>query len=347
MDGIVLETMEKGNERVIALGLARSVEPEQLRANARGCRSRPPRGDGDEDPDLAAMNSGSDYISILFNNGDGTYSEQVTRVLGMGQHDIASANLDGDQDQDLVVAMASGDYVAVLLNNGDGTFADEVAYATNYPTYIAIGDLDGDEDLDMAVANWGADTVSVLMNNGDGTFAPQVSYAAGGGSGTPEQGTNASMHQCTFHAVNDATEIRDLILARLQRFRQTGLGDPDDEKPLVDIGSQMLAELGYRVETRTSSFEALEAFKAKSDQFDLVITDMQMPGLSGESLASKIAEIRSDIPVLICSGFSSLESTLEGAADNVSGILMKPLILKDLAIKIRKIFDATPPKGEL
>jgi PAS domain S-box-containing protein len=120
----------------------------------------------------------------------------------------------------------------------------------------------------------------------------------------------------------------------------------DDEKPLADIGAQMLMELGYKVEVRTSAYEALEAFKAKIDQFDLVITDMNMPGMNGERLAHEIARVRGDIPILICSGFGSLSQTSKGTPANIKGILMKPLTIKDLATNVHKILNPSPPKGE-
>ena len=138
--------------------------------------------DGDGDADLAVANGASDFISILFNNGDGTYADQVTYFIGF-PYNLASADLDGDGDQDLAVTNAASDNVAILLNNGDGTFADQVTYDTNYAISVTIADLDGDEDADLAVANWAGNTVSVLLNNGDGTFAPQVTYPGGSGPG--------------------------------------------------------------------------------------------------------------------------------------------------------------------
>ncbi|MGW8301419.1 MAG: PAS domain-containing hybrid sensor histidine kinase/response regulator, partial [Desulfobacterales bacterium] len=78
----------------------------------------------------------------------------------------------------------------------------------------------------------------------------------------------------------------------------------DDEQPLVEIGKQMLERLGYSVATRTSSIEALELFKADPNRFDLVITDIVMPNLTGDKLAKKIINIRNDIPVVLCTGYS-------------------------------------------
>ncbi|MBW2154465.1 MAG: response regulator, partial [Deltaproteobacteria bacterium] len=77
----------------------------------------------------------------------------------------------------------------------------------------------------------------------------------------------------------------------------------DDEKPMVDTLTQMLDRLGYKVTARTSSIEALEAFRVKSEEFDLIITDQTMPNMTGEHLAQEILGIRPDVPVILCTGF--------------------------------------------
>jgi len=73
----------------------------------------------------------------------------------------------------------------------------------------------------------------------------------------------------------------------------------DDEETLIDLGRNMLTKLGYRVTARTSSLEAIEAFKANPQKFDLIISDMTMPNMTGDLLAEKIMQIRSDIPIII------------------------------------------------
>jgi signal transduction histidine kinase len=115
----------------------------------------------------------------------------------------------------------------------------------------------------------------------------------------------------------------------------------DDEPPLVDLGNQMLERLGYKVSTRTSSLEALELFKVKPDQFDLVLTDMTMPHMTGEKLAGEIMKIRSDIPVIICTGYSEYISEEKAKEIGIKAFIMKPLVMRDLANTVRKILDNT------
>jgi PAS domain S-box-containing protein len=114
----------------------------------------------------------------------------------------------------------------------------------------------------------------------------------------------------------------------------------DDEQPLVEIGKQMLERLGYSVATRTSSIEALELFKVDPNRFDLVITDIVMPNLTGDKLAKKIINIRNDIPVVLCTGYSEKFTRQNASEMGIRSFLMKPLVMKDLADTVRQALTA-------
>lgn len=113
----------------------------------------------------------------------------------------------------------------------------------------------------------------------------------------------------------------------------------DDEPALVDIGGLLLKELGYNVTTRTSGIEALEAFKSNPDKFDLVLTDMTMPRMTGERLAREILSIRKEIPIIISTGFSSSMTEKKALKLGAKGFLMKPFVLSELAKVIRNVLD--------
>ncbi len=114
----------------------------------------------------------------------------------------------------------------------------------------------------------------------------------------------------------------------------------DDEQPLVEIGKQMLERLGYTVAARTSSVEALELFKAQPGRFDLVITDIVMPNMTGETLAKKLMDIRADIPVILCTGYSEKFTRQQASQMGVRSFLMKPLLMQDLANTVRQALAA-------
>ncbi len=113
----------------------------------------------------------------------------------------------------------------------------------------------------------------------------------------------------------------------------------DDEKAITDIGKQMLEKLGYTVTTSTSSIEALQLFQSQPNQFDMVITDMTMPKMTGDQFAQKLLEIRSDIPVVICTGYSDRISGAKAQALGLRELVMKPLSMQDLARKVRHVLN--------
>ena len=113
----------------------------------------------------------------------------------------------------------------------------------------------------------------------------------------------------------------------------------DDEEPILTMEKQVLERLGYQVTSRTSSLEALEAFRANPDRFDLVITDTAMPNMPGDKLSGELIKIRPDIPILLCTGFSQTMSEEKAASLGIKGFLFKPMVMRDLAQKIREVLE--------
>ena len=113
----------------------------------------------------------------------------------------------------------------------------------------------------------------------------------------------------------------------------------DDEESIIKMGRQRLERLGYKVEAKTCPLEALELFRSMPDNFDLVITDMTMPKMTGDQLAKEILNIRSDIPIILCTGFSEKISEEKAKGIGVRQYIEKPLNKHDLAVAIRKVLD--------
>ena len=114
----------------------------------------------------------------------------------------------------------------------------------------------------------------------------------------------------------------------------------DDEDLLVEVGVEMLKDLGYDAVGTTRASEALEIFKARPDGFDLVISDMTMPGMTGDQLAAEILRYRPDIPVIICTGFSKRMSSELASTIGIRALLMKPVTVQELSRTIREVLDA-------
>ena len=113
----------------------------------------------------------------------------------------------------------------------------------------------------------------------------------------------------------------------------------DDEKAAVDVIQSMLENLGYDVTARTSSIEALEAFRNNPERFDLVITDMTMPNMTGKELTKELMSIRQDIPVILCTGFSEQIDEYTAKEMGIRAYVMKPIVMREMAPKIRKGLD--------
>jgi CheY-like chemotaxis protein len=113
----------------------------------------------------------------------------------------------------------------------------------------------------------------------------------------------------------------------------------DDEPTIVNMGRQILESLGYDVTIRTSSIEALELFKSQAGKFDIVITDLTMPQMTGEELAKKLIQIRPDIPVILCTGFSFRMDEKKAKDMGIRALISKPILKREIAETIRAVLD--------
>jgi len=113
----------------------------------------------------------------------------------------------------------------------------------------------------------------------------------------------------------------------------------DDEKSTADAIQVVLQRLGYKVTARTSSIEAFEAFRNNPGGFDLVITDMTMPNMTGKDLAMELMAIRPDIPVILCTGFSEQIGEKRAKEIGIRAFVMKPIVMSQIANTIREVLD--------
>lgn len=113
----------------------------------------------------------------------------------------------------------------------------------------------------------------------------------------------------------------------------------DDDNSLIYVCRYRLERLGYKVETKTNPVEALEFFRSNPDEFDLIITDMTMPQMTGDHLVKEILRIRPDTPIILCTGFSEKIDEEKAKRIGVSEYIEKPIDKRDFAIKIRSVLD--------
>lgn len=220
--------------------------------------------------------------------------------------------------ENLPIGMRKGDYVEIkVLDNGIG-IAPEIIESIFEPYFTTKGPGEG-TGLGLAMVQGviesygGKITVDSQLGKGT-TFKislPVIKKRSGHVAYLPEQLPGGTEH---------------ILLV-------------DDEYPIVKMGSRILERLGYSVTARTSSVEALDLFNVKPNDFDLIITDMTMPNLTGDDLAIELMKIRPDIPVILCTGYSKKISDEIALEIGIKGFAYKPVVKADLAKTVRKVLD--------
>jgi CheY-like chemotaxis protein len=114
----------------------------------------------------------------------------------------------------------------------------------------------------------------------------------------------------------------------------------DDEAQIIDMEQQILENLGYTVTSSTDSQEAMELFTRNPEDFDLVITDMTMPHMTGDRLAQRLLDIKPEIPIILCTGFNEAITEEKALAMGIQKFVMKPVVKNELASTIRAVLDA-------
>jgi hypothetical protein len=135
---------------------------------------------GDGIPDVAVVDRGTNSVTILMGNGDGTFAAAANYATGVDPIALAVGDFNGDGIPDLVTANRAAYTISILLGNGDGTFGSHLDYPTGTePMAVAVGDFNGDGNLDIAVVNNADNTVSIYLGVGNGTFQNPVTYSVG------------------------------------------------------------------------------------------------------------------------------------------------------------------------
>ncbi len=147
----------------------------------------------------------------------------------------------------------------------------------------------------------------------------------------------------TFHVflplLEDAITSKTATVTRKYPTGRESILLVDDESPIAKMMQMMLERLGYQVTVRTSSPDALDAFRANPSEFELVISDRGMPNMTGEQLARELISIRPGLPIILCTGFSDEKDEHHARALGVKGFLKKPVATGDLAEMVRKLLD--------
>lgn len=148
----------------------------------------------------------------------------------------------------------------------------------------------------------------------------------------------------SFHVFFPVVEREELLVIKKLEVLPGGTERVllvDDEELLAEMGKDMLERMGYSVTVRHSSLEALNIFQNSPNEFDLVITDQTMPDMTGADLSRRMMQIRPNIPIILCTGYSNLINEDLAKDIGIKGFAMKPLTKSVMTKLIRKVMNGT------
>ncbi len=230
---------------------------------------------------------------------------------------LGEVDLRGDDLRD--AAMSPGSYVCLSVSD-TGIGMDKTTLDRIFDPYFTTKGKDKGTGLGLAVVHG-----LVKKFNGDINVYSE-----------PGKGTTFNVY---VPKMQDNAEIKEVeCTSPIQKGKEHILFVDDDES-LVRTGRLMLERLGYHVTGETNSVDAINSFQADPYKFDLVVTDMTMPNMTGVQVAQKLLEIKPETPIIICTGFNELITKEKAAALGIRGFVLKPMLGAEIAKTIREVLS--------
>ncbi|MGO9371800.1 MAG: PAS domain S-box protein [Syntrophobacteraceae bacterium] len=228
--------------------------------------------------------------------------------------DLNKSDLDGQ----LIVDLKPGQYLKLSISD-TGCGMDARTLERIFDPYFTTKEVGKGSGLGLAV-------VHGIVKRQGGAITVQSE---------PGKGTLFCIYIPAMEAMVDPiVETRQVLPTGTERILLI-----DDEQSIVEMETAVFEELGYDVTPETDSLRALEIFRSRPGEFDLIITDYTMPNLTGIDLSKEIRRIEPDIPIILCTGFSE-KVTEKGAMDLGVELAMKPFSMKQIAELVRKVLPA-------
>ena len=292
--------------------------------------------------------------------------EIIREVLALVRHSIpASIEIKTDIDATCEPVMADPGQIHQLLMNLITNANHAMAGASGAlkiglqgtdigPDNLPEPDLAPGRYVDLYVSDTGAGMEAAVINKifdpffttkevGKGTgLGLSVSYGIIREHGGAIQVTSAPGRGSVFHVYLPVTAVYTEEPARPFMAADTGSENillVDDDVTIADMLKSQLTKRGYRVLSCSGSIQALEIFRRDPEDFDLVITDMTMPDMTGVQLAGEIRRIRPDLPIILCTGFSEQIDEDSARRLGIDVFLMKPVVRDQLAAAVRRVLD--------
>ncbi|MBU2547009.1 MAG: response regulator [Proteobacteria bacterium] len=241
----------------------------------------------------------------------------------------------------------SGGRIDVSLDRMDGDIApDEQPEGLGPGPHVRLTVRDDGPGMDMKVLPRIFEPFFTTKATGEGTgMGLSVVHGIVRGHGgairvTSRPGRGAAFH-VYFPAIDGRVDRETDRIGPLARGSERILF-VDDEAQIADLGRALMERLGYRVVSSRDPLQALSLFRERPDEFDLVVTDMTMPGMTGDRLGEEIMRIRPELPVILCTGFNETMSESKARRLGMAAFVLKPLTLEELARVIRRTLDRSP-----
>ena len=244
-------------------------------------------------------------------------SQAMESTGGILEIIVETVSLD-EEAADSYPDLTAGDYLKITVNDTGPGIEPEIIERIFDP-YFTTKEMGKGSGMGLSI-------VHGIVQNHSGAISVDSKLG---------KGTTFSL---LFPAVDEKPKIEPETINEIPRGHETILF-VDDEKSIANMAQKMLKHLGYKVETSLNPLQALDLFKSKPEYFDLVITDMTMPQMTGAKLSEKLIEIRFNIPVIICTGHSSLIDEEKAKQFGIAGYVMKPVSMSIIAKTIRKVLD--------
>ncbi len=237
-----------------------------------------------------------------------------------GELSISLKEIVQQDDAVPVIGLVPGYYICLTVED-TGVGMDQNTLKRIFEPYFTTKSRGKGTGLGLAV-------VHGIVKSLHGEIIPQS---------TVGKGSSFSVYLPKFIKKHKGADMKTLSMDQLNGDERILL--IDDEEPILNIVGQILSRSGYKVTAHNMSTDALERFKKSPYDFDLVITDMTMPEMTGEKIVTEMKKVRPEIPVILCTGFSEKIANGMVSAVMPDKILMKPAGKDNLLKSIRYLLD--------
>ena len=230
---------------------------------------------------------------------------------------------------------------SAVVSSGEAVFCPDLRPGS----YVRLSVVDTGHGMDQATIDRIFDPYFTTKEKGVGTgmglaVTLGIVRSHGGAIAVVSDPGKGSTFHVYFPSTEDATD-EPVQNGGSELSRGTGrILFVDDEKHLATLGKQMLERLGYTVHMSTCPLEALDEFRSSASSYDLVVSDVTMPKMTGDELAQRIKELNPRTPVILCTGFTERISERDAETLGVTALLAKPLMMGELAAAVRRTIES-------